>query len=262
MDKHSFNQTITRFYLHSLTFPLIKSYSVSTITVCSKINNISLPLNELSSKIYTLYNISPFIHCLKKKRTTTHTTCLSTKKNNTIKKRGLLFSNSISFKLILNTKTSKKVNINIKLFKTGSIQYTGCKTHNHITGVLMFIKCLLWKCGYLQCIGTFCSIQLDYHIKMINGSIRLCTKIDRKSFFFFIMQHYSCTKDKIYVLYDPETYHGINLKINNTSFFIFHTGNVIITGDNILSVIYYNYTVFINMYIHFTCYQNELKNTV
>jgi TATA-box binding protein (TBP) (component of TFIID and TFIIIB) len=260
--QHEFDQIINRFYLHGLTFPLLKPYTISTITVCSKINNIYLPLNELSSKIYELYRISPFIHCLKKKRSTDqyNNTTLSIKnKKHVTTKRGLLFSNSISFKLVIKDK-KKQININIKLFKTGSIQYTGCKTQKHITGVLLFIKCLLWKCGYLQCLGTFHSkqLELEYTIQMINGSIRLCTKIDRRSFFLFLIQ-YSCidkNKNKIYVLYDPETYHGINLKINNTSFFIFHTGNVIITGDNTLSTIYYNYNLFITIYTHYLTFLN------
>uniref|UniRef100_A0A6C0LT41 TATA-box binding protein n=1 Tax=viral metagenome TaxID=1070528 RepID=A0A6C0LT41_9ZZZZ len=153
--------------------------------------------------------------------------------------------------------------LNIKVFKNGSLQITGCKDmddFNNVTSTLIRIlregKTIVTKketkklIQYVESpdkIGIF-----DIKVRMINSNLKLEYKIDRKQLAHIIKhKHKRGTKDiefgYIECIYKPNGGHScVNIKykydeISKPSIFVFQTGAIIITGAKNLTQIISSY---------------------
>lgn len=142
--------------------------------------------------------------------------------------------------------------INIKVFKNGSLQMTGCKDmedfHNVTYRLIEIlkkgrdIKNKHGKKVHLDYIESPEKIGIsDIKIRMINSNFRLGYKIDRKKLAKLLRKYHSTgTKDKelghIEYKYKPTGGHScVNIKyrydeVSKPSIFVFQTGAIIITG--------------------------------
>ena len=168
--------------------------------------------------------------------------------------------------------------INIKVFKNGSLQMTGCKDmddFNNVTNKLIEIlkrgkditdrkgkKCHIDFIDSPDKIGIF-----DVKIRMINSNFRLDYKVDRKKLARLLKKNHRIgTKDKeigyVECKYEPTGGHScVNIKYqyddkSKPSIFVFQTGAVIITGAKNLHHIIMAYH-FINKILD--CYNNEIR---
>ena len=151
----------------------------------------------------------------------------------------------------------KEPRINIKLFKNGTIQMSGCKTlhdTNIILNKLIFrlkeIKATMENGKIIEksFIEDYESITIkDFNIYMINTNYRMNLLIDRPKLYNLLLLkkiktiYEPCIRACVIIKYTPLEN---NLEEKEVSIFIFQEGNIIITGarsiNNILSA--YNYT--------------------
>lgn len=142
--------------------------------------------------------------------------------------------------------------INIKVFKNGSLQMTGCKDlddFNNVTTTLIKIlkrgRDVVNKKGKARHIDFIDKPEeigiFDIKIRMINSNFKLDYKVDRKKLAKLLKKnHRSGTKDKeigyVECKYEPAGGHScVNIKYqydetNKPSIFVFQTGAIIITG--------------------------------
>ena len=142
--------------------------------------------------------------------------------------------------------------INIKVFKNGSLQMTGCKDMDDFNNVATTLINIL-KRGYDAKTKKGKNIHIDFidnpkeigiydvKIRMINSNFKLDYKVDRKKLARLLKKnHGEKSKDKeigyVECKYEPTGGHScVNIKykydeINKPSIFVFQTGAVIITG--------------------------------
>jgi len=151
----------------------------------------------------------------------------------------------------------KEPRINIKLFKNGTIQMSGCKNINDINIILnklIFrlkeIKAIFENGKIVEklFIEDYDSITIkDFNIYMINTNYRTNLLIDRPKLYNLLLKkkiktiYEPCNRACVIIKYTPP---DNNLEEKEVSIFIFQEGNVIITGarstSHILSA--YNYT--------------------
>lgn len=144
--------------------------------------------------------------------------------------------------IVIESKNKKY--INIKLFRNGAIQITGCKSISHFTDAITKLyeqlrksKAIYDKAEKKIVRKPFVSdpdkIGLEnlknFKIRMINSNFSVGFKIDREKFYQLLK-----TKD-IECIYEPCTHACVNVKYNykNTdtiSIFVFESGSIIITG--------------------------------
>jgi TATA-box binding protein (TBP) (component of TFIID and TFIIIB) len=183
------------------------------------------------------------------------------KKEDTQKKSGTYFYNQITVDIRITHGETKNLDkepkINVKLFKNGTIQMSGCKSINDtniILNKLLYrlkeIKAILEDGKIIEklFIEDYDSIAItDFNIYMINTNYRLNLLIDRPKLYNLLL------KKKIKTIYEPCNRACVIIKytpsLNNAeekevSIFIFQEGNIIITGARSISHILsaYNYT--------------------
>lgn len=167
--------------------------------------------------------------------------------------------------------------INIKVFKNGSLQMTGCKDmddfYNVTTTLIKILKRgrnirkekKIHHISFLKSpkkIGIF-----DVKIRMINSGFRLNYKIDRKKLAKLLKKnHKQNTKDKeigyVECKYEPTSGHScVNIKykydeFNKPSIFVFQTGAIIITGAKNLHIIIMAYHFILKI---LNKYNNEIR---
>ncbi len=190
-----------------------------------------------------------------------------------IKKKKKSFYNQVTLKI--NTKKDKI--INVKLFKNGSIQMTGCKSVNGSIEALEKLICMLQKEKAILDPKTFkihdkkftdqlfefsMSAIYDYKIAMINSNFSIGFCIDRNKLF-------NClSKDNYESSFDPIIHAGVIIRHhteNKTiSIFVFESGSIVITGARTCKQIYDGYN-FINKYLlqnyKFIVKTNNLSNS-
>lgn len=169
-------------------------------------------------------------------------------------------------------KCNNTMKINVKLFKNGSIQITGCKT---ISSVIWILEKLFKKLQ--EFIPTndnktkryaepyiFLNILdiTDFKIAMINSNFNIGFNIDREKLFnLLIADKYECS-------YDPSRHAGVNIRYKSqsndivqiSSIFVFDKGAIIITGARNYMQIIECYK-FINTYL-IDNYQKILRITI
>jgi TATA-box binding protein (TBP) (component of TFIID and TFIIIB) len=149
-------------------------------------------------------------------------------RNKKIKKRS--FFNQVTLKIFVKSKIKP---INVKLFKNGSIQMTGCKSILNIVEVLqiLFNELKIIKHGK-SFVNDINLLDIDHviniQIVMINSYFNIEFKIDlNKLHDLLIENHYFC-------LYDSDKHAGVNIKYEyddkSITILVFETGNIIITG--------------------------------
>lgn len=168
--------------------------------------------------------------------------------------------------------------INIKVFKNGSLQMTGCKDmddFNNVTTTLIKIlkigrkkKDTNGKISHIKFIEEPDKIGIfDVKIRMINSNFKLNYKIDRKKLAKLLKKYHgkkSKDKDIGYVecKYEPNGGHScVNIKHqydekSKPSIFVFQTGAIIITGAKNLHHIIMAYHFIIKILER---YYNEIR---
>ncbi|AEX61565.1 TATA-box-binding protein-like protein [Megavirus courdo11] len=155
--------------------------------------------------------------------------------------------------------------INIKVFKNGSLQMTGCKDMDDFYNVTLTLVKILKK-GRLMKNKKGEQVKINYiddidkigiydiKIRMINSNFKLNYKIDREKLANILKKyHGKHSKDKeigfVEYKFQPMGGHScVNIKYNHengnkTSIFVFQTGAVIITGAKTFDqiIIAYNF---------------------
>lgn len=169
-------------------------------------------------------------------------------------------------------KTKRDDIINIKLFKNGSIQMTGCKS---IEGSIEALEKLLYLLKKEKAIFNQETNKIDdkpfvsnssklnikdiysFKIAMINSNFHIGFSIDRTKLYNLMV------KDKIDTTYDPIRHAGVIIKYETSdrtiSVFIFQSGSIVITGAQNCKQIYEAYQ-FINKYL-LSNYNDIVKTT-
>lgn len=192
-------------------------------------------------------------------------------KNNKKQKRE--FQNQISLDIMVESKALKP--INIKLFKNGSIQMTGCKSVDNVVDViskifteLTVIKAIVYKkkenyeIVEKPFVSNVSKLLLEniknIKIGMINGNFIYPNKIDRLKLFNLLnFEGKDCR-------YDPAIHAPVNIKFNCTdksiSILVFEKGSILITGAKNCNHIYEGYE-FINKYL-LTNHRKIMKSNI
>jgi TATA-box binding protein (TBP) (component of TFIID and TFIIIB) len=237
---------------------------ISTITVCCEID-IQFNVDNIA-KYIPLKNDGIINICFGKEGDPITNRTLNPKKkkkkklkNNKKQKRE--FQNQISLDIMVQSKANKP--INIKLFKNGSIQMTGCKSVENVVDVLFkvftelkVIKAIVYKKkdNYEIVEKPFVNdtekLLLEniknITIGMINSNFIYPNKIDRLKLFNLLnLEGKDCR-------YDPSIHAPVNIKFNCTdksiSILVFEKGSILITGAKNCSHISQGYE-FINKYL-------------
>ena len=219
-------------------FSLIpKELKISTLSVCCKLN-VDINLQNLYE--YTVLD-NELINSIK--YSDNKKTLLKKKKN---KKQTKVFYNQITMSI---WSESSKKNINLKLFKNGSVQMSGCKHIIDCVNVLTILNAKL--------ITTYAVMEdkkvvdvpfiidnkqiciTDFKIILINSNFKIPFLIKREVLFNILV------KKEITCRYEPCIHACVNIKffsnLNDTakpvSIFVFQSGNIIITGAKTIEVI-------------------------
>lgn len=195
---------------------LISNINVSTMTfVCDlgvTINLENLTLN-FNSPSYPLCVI-------KKAKSNKH---VSYTKRGKVKKS---FYNQTTISYKLNN------NVSIKVFSNGKLQLTGITSVNNCLYTIGIIIDILKRSeGSLEHASPSIENVSNMSIEMINSNFNIKKELDLKKMRSILIH------EGIDFNYEPDTYPGINAKINNISVFIFGTGNIVITGGKSLKCI-------------------------
>jgi TATA-box binding protein (TBP) (component of TFIID and TFIIIB) len=157
------------------------------------------------------------------------------------KKESKVFYNQATVKI---KTTTKEKPINVKLFKNGSIQMTGCNSIENAVEC-MAILCqefktekgvLNKKMNKIKNITFVTNLDnlnvkkiLDFNVGMINSNFDIGFKVDRDALYEIMLSNNAeCT-------YEPCVHACVNIKfdykgIKNISVFVFESGSIIITG--------------------------------
>lgn len=145
--------------------------------------------------------------------------------------------------------------INVKLFKNGSVQMTGCKSIENakeVVGILM--KELLVEKAILvngeiiekKYVDNVDNIKIsDFKVVMINSNFKVNYSIDRETLYKILIN------EDIICTYEPCIHACVNIKFNCKfdgkviSIFVFQSGAIIITGaNNVIHIISaYNFII-------------------
>jgi TATA-box binding protein (TBP) (component of TFIID and TFIIIB) len=207
---------------------LPEGVTISTMTVTCKLGSI----------IY-LENVSKYFDNEKIKLT------WDDKKKNKKKKKKVR-TNFFNQKTVKIVPTENK-HINVKIFKNGSVQMTGCKNINNSYEVINILlnelkneKALLENGKIIEKPYTEHQDNLqisDFKIVMINSNFKVLYSIDREVLYDILLE-----KD-ILCTYEPCIHACVNIKYKydenkKISIFVFQSGSIIITGaNNVLHII-------------------------
>lgn len=235
---------------------------ISTMTICCKMN-IQFNVDNIAKYIDLKENGIISICYGKDEDPLTNRTLIQKKRKKkklNKKKPKREFQNQISLNVMIESKKIKPVNI--KLFKNGSIQMTGCKSEQNVIDVLAkifeelkIIKAIISKKTMTivekPFVNDLSKLMLDnvndITIGMINSNFIYPNKIDRLKLFNLLV------KENIECRYDPSIHAPVNIKFNCTdksiSILVFEKkGSILITGAKNCNHILQGYE-FINKYL-------------
>lgn len=237
-------------------------------------NNISISTITLDCKLGTLVDDKKFAKYVRlkedgivsvkygdRKNLATNRTIVTTKPKKKASTKN--FYNQVTI-LMKPTNNPDRNYINIKVFKNGSLQMTGCKDMNDFFNVATRLIEILKKGRniknkkgkkiHVEFISDPDSIGINnINIRMINSNFNIDYKIERKKLAKLLKKnHGKNTTDTVlgYVdcKYDPASGHScVNIKYHYdeeckpTSIFVFQTGAIIITGAKSLDQIIESY---------------------
>ena len=234
IDKYKFNK-------------IPKDLNISTVSACCKLNINVIVDNIVKYLDLEEFQINELKYCNKsKKYNDTELKPIIYKK----KKPTKIFFNQLT--LIIYSNFSKK-NINVKLFKNGSIQMCGCKDVQDSFIVLDILKVKLSNIKALMIDNTITEKPFiednqevnitDFKVILINSNFKIPFTIEREVLFNIL------TEAKVNCLYEPCKHDCVNIKYNastetdkhnnvkNISIFVFQSGNIIITGAKDIDII-------------------------
>lgn len=161
-------------------------------------------------------------------------------KDTVLTKRGKIKKSFYNQTTITYFKFSKK---SIKVFTNGKLQITGIISINDaLEAIGNVIQILINSENALFASKPLPSIYklVNFKIEMINSNFKFNKELKLKKLELKLAQKYK-------VVYEPDTYPGIKLKLKNSSIFIFGTGNVVITGAKKLTEISEMYELVANI---------------
>ncbi len=182
------------------------------------------------------------------KRSLLETKVKSKKKKVTVKKtKQQKFYNQITIVMRIYEGESEDINsekkINVKIFKNGSIQMSGCKRIEEVNKVInKLIEKLKEKKMKMteDGVSEICFIDdptkinvHDFKIDMINSNYRVNLQIDRSKFYNLLLKkkvsasYEKCIRACVIIKYCPKEENPLEKEI---SIFVFQKGNIIITG--------------------------------
>tara|TARA_E500000178_G_scaffold356602_1_gene435965 strand:+ start:8897 stop:9817 length:921 start_codon:yes stop_codon:yes gene_type:complete len=182
------------------------------------------------------------------KRSIIDTKSKEKKKKSTVKKtKQQKFYNQITIVMRINEGDTDNLNdekkINLKLFKNGSIQMSGCKRIEEVNKVInKLIEKLQEKkmkikddeVTEITFIDDPKKINInDFKIDMINSNYRVNLQIDRSKFYNLLLKkkisasYEKCIRACVIIKYCPKEENPMEKEI---SIFVFQKGNIIITG--------------------------------
>lgn len=182
------------------------------------------------------------------KRSIIDTKSKAKKKKSTVKKtKQQKFYNQITLVMRINEGKTDNLNdekkINLKLFKNGSIQMSGCKRIEEVNKVInKLIEKLQEKkmkikddeVTEITFIDDPKKINInDFKIDMINSNYRVNLQIDRSKFYNLLLKkkisasYEKCIRACVIIKYCPKEENPMEKEI---SIFVFQKGNIIITG--------------------------------
>jgi len=153
------------------------------------------------------------------------------------------------------------IKLNIKLFKNGAIQITGCKKISYAMWALYRLfkifryrehriseeTVVISSYAHPKCFLNILGLQ-NFRIAMINSNFKISFKIDREKLFKkMTLEKYDCS-------YDPARHAGVHIRykvegaIKPVSLFVFDAGSIIITGVRTYKNLMEVYK-FINIYL-------------
>ena len=194
------------------------------------------------------------ISCNKKKSTTANTKKKSKKRKN--------FYFQTTLKII-----HGEHDINIKLFRNGTIQITGSKNISFVYWAIY----KLFNIFYNEKESTYakpffnCSLSniINFNIYMINSTFKLGFEINKDHTFFFLDNYFNEHQDENFVSceYDPLRHSGIQIKYrtenSELTLILFETGKIIMSGSVVYNDIIQVYKTV--MYALLTNYDNIKK---
>lgn len=200
-----------------------KEVNISTMTICCHFENTEIKCHRIAKfiKLGTNYVVACGNNSLIKKKR-------KPKKNENLNKRPFL--NQISLKILVPDKLQNKP-VNVKLFKNGSVQMTGCVTlQNSLDALVRVCNILSIKikkkslCDNKNLIDSV----TKYNICMINSNFDIGFCIDRNRLLKILKD------EKLDVMFDSTSHAGVKIKYTIgevvITLLIFEKGKIIITG--------------------------------
>ena len=126
---------------------------------------------------------------------------------------------------------SENTNKSVKVFKNGKLQITGLTSENDFNNTIIIVKKILLDTPGAVNPSDISKEKVESKIEMINSNFNFSKELNLKQLRLMMLDNKN-VKD---ASYNPDTYPGINAKYNDTSLFVFGTGNVVITGAKKLS---------------------------
>ena len=155
--------------------------------------------------------------------------------------------------------------INIKLFKNGSVQMSGCKSVKNINIVLNKLICKLKEIKAIMDDGKLNIIEfidepdkitvLNFKIDMINSNYKVNMQIDRDKLYNLLLKkkikssYEPCIRACVIIKFTPCEQ---NSEFKEVSIFVFQKGNIIITGARSRSHIISSYEYMNNILLTHT----------
>lgn len=253
------DNTALKSYLKAKQYLTEHNITISTITLDCKLNTL-VDIDKFAKNVSLREDGIVSVKYGNRKDPATNRTIvvLKTKKKPSVKN----FYNQVTI-LMKPTNNPNHNYINIKVFKNGSLQMTGCKdmddfinVANTLIKILKMGKNIRKKNGtvkHIDFINDANNINItDVKIRMINSNFKLDYKVDRKKLAKILKNNHGLqTKDKeigyIECKYEPTGGHScVNIKYqydekNKPSIFVFQTGAIIITGAKNLHHIIMSY---------------------
>lgn len=267
------NKALINNFLEAKKFLVEHNIKISTITLDCKLHTL-INVDVFAKNVILCENEIVSVKFGNRKDPATNRTIviLKTKKKPSAKN----FYNQVTI-LMKPTNNTQHSYINIKVFKNGSLQMTGCKDMDDFFNVTTTLIDVLKRGRDIEVKGKKTHLSFveepdkigifDIRIRMINSNFNLGYKVDRKKLARILKKkHRINTKDKeigyVECKYEPTGGHScVNIKYqydenNKPSIFVFQTGAVIITGAKNLSHIIKAYEFIIKI---LNKYHNEVR---
>jgi TATA-box binding protein (TBP) (component of TFIID and TFIIIB) len=243
------NKIAIESYLEAKQFLKDHNITISTITLDCKLHTL-IDVDKFAKNVILKEDEIVSVKFGNRKDPATNRTIvvLKNKKKPSVKN----FYNQVTI-LMKPTNNPIRNYINIKVFKNGSLQMTGCKDMDDFNNVTMTLIDILKRGKDIKLKNSLKPTHIDFidspkkigindvKIRMINSNFKLDYKVDRKKLARLLKKnHRQSTKDKeigyVECKYEPTGGHScVNIKYkyddkNKPSIFVFQTGAVIITG--------------------------------